>query len=127
MSSNEYMRVYMIDRYHKRRNEALQRLGNRCNQCPITEDLEFDHIDPSTKLFTIGKMWSVSKLKFEEELKKCQLLCRKCHEAKSIIDAGYKPARNIHGTLSSYRYCKCALCKAAKSNYSKTHKKPKPR
>jgi len=37
-------------------------LGGRCVRCGATEDLEFDHIDPSTKRFTISgglsKAWT---------------------------------------------------------------------
>jgi 5-methylcytosine-specific restriction endonuclease McrA len=58
-----------------------------------TEGLEFDHIDPSTKEFTISglsRAWDV----LVTEAAKCQLLCRPCHVAKGAEDRP-EPA---HGT-----------------------------
>lgn len=52
-----------------------------------------------------------------------QLLCRSCHEAKTLVDRGQESAKESHGTLSSYKYCKCNLCKKAKADYmSRYHK-----
>jgi len=42
--------------------------------------LHFDHVDPSTKQFNISDSWQYSQQKREEELKKCRLLCGKCHK-----------------------------------------------
>jgi len=47
------------------------------------------------------------------------LLCKKCHEEKTLLDMGRVSAKITHGTVSSYRYCKCELCKKAKSEYMK--------
>jgi len=115
------MKHYILDRYHKRRGDAKEFLGGKCNKCGSVEDLQFDHIDPKTKSFPIGTMWSVSEERFWNELKKCQLLCRKCHIKKSILEAGKKIAKGTHGTLSSYRYCRCILCKDAHSKYQKEY------
>lgn len=123
MSSNEYMRVYMLNRYRERRSDALARFGNKCTKCGSSEDLEFDHIDPSTKSFTIGKLWSVSEARFEEELKKCQLLCQTCHSEKTVQESGKTLARGTHGTLSSYRYCKCDECRKAHTAYVREWKR----
>lgn len=116
---NAYMKDYMLRRYHKRMQAAKDHLGGKCVKCGALNDLELDHIDRSTKSFTIGNLWSVNEKRFWEEVNKCQLLCMACHEQKTLIDMGQKSARLTHGTLSSYRYCKCAECKAAKSAYSK--------
>lgn len=81
----EYMRQYMARRYARRMAEATALLGGRCVHCGSTVDLEFDHIDPSTKEFVISqRMAGVSEKRLEAELKKCQLLCKSCHEEKSI-------------------------------------------
>ena len=59
--------------------------------------------------------------KLVEEMKKCQLLCRRCHleksrEAKDLgnVDHG--------GGLSGKRNCKCDPCKAKKAAYMKSKK-----
>ncbi len=113
------MRVYMLRRYNERMKEARTLLGGKCVRCSETNGLQFDHIDPKTKSFTIGQMWSVSKELFDIEIRKCQLLCQRCHEEKTLVDKGQKSAKNTHGTLSSMRYCKCELCKKVKSDYNK--------
>lgn len=114
---NAYMRVYVLKRYHRRRVAAIERLGGKCQRCGVTDGLQFDHIDPGTKVETIGKMWSYAEERFWEEVAKCQLLCEPCHYEKTAHDAGTVPARGTHGTVSAYRYCgppKCDECKAAK-------------
>ena len=53
-----------------------------CMRCGYNEDgskLHFHHIDPSTKLFSIGKGVSYSPQKLQEEIDKCDLLCAACH------------------------------------------------
>lgn len=122
-NSNEYMNNYMKDRWAKRRKEAIEKLGGKCNECESLEDLQFDHIDPMTKIATVAKMSSMSEEKFWNEVNKCQLLCLKCHQKKTLTDLNQKDAKINHGSLSSYRYCKCDLCKKAKSDYMKEYKK----
>lgn len=120
---NAYMKEYMLKRYHSRREEAFKFLGGVCKKCgDIPIEYEFDHIDPNSKSFPISVMWSISKERFQNELVKCQILCKKCHAEKTLIDMGMNNAREVHGTISSYRYCKCDLCKKAKSDYSKMKK-----
>lgn len=58
-------------------------LGGVCVVCGTTERLEFDHIDPSTKLFDIAKGWARAEKIVLEELEKCQLLCKQHHDEKS--------------------------------------------
>ena len=43
--------------------------------CGATEDLEFDHIDPSTKVFAVMAGLSRAWDALVEEASKCQLLC----------------------------------------------------
>ncbi len=121
---NEYMKNYMLNRYYKRRNDFINRLGNKCVSCGKKDNLELDHIDPSIKSFNISKAlssWSIKKI--EAEFVKLQLLCKECHIQKTIIDKSNSPWK--HGTLSDYRYCKCLLCKKAKSDYMKEYNKRK--
>lgn len=115
---NGYMRKFMLERYHRRRAAAIAQLGGKCAKCGSTEKLEFDHIDPKQKSFSI---WcrTYSEEKLLEELKKCQLLCREHHNLKTIADRGFKVAKGSHGTVSSYRYCHCDECRAAIREYNR--------
>jgi 5-methylcytosine-specific restriction endonuclease McrA len=124
-NSNEYMAAYMLRRYHERRAEAVAALGGKCVRCGSIEDLQLDHRDPADKSFNIGKLWSVSRVRYLAELAKCQLLCAECHTNKTLADRGQRPARGTHGTLSSYRYCKCRRCRAAKSKYERERRAAK--
>lgn len=119
----EYMKIYMKNRYHKRKDIAKKLLGGKCVICGETKNLEFDHIDRTKKSFSISKGWSTSEKKFVKEVNKCQLLCQKHHIEKTIKDLGFKKAKGTHGTLSSYRYCKCDLCKKVHSEYMKNYKR----
>jgi hypothetical protein len=115
--SNEYMNRYMKERWERRRQEAISYLGGECSQCGNNRDLEFDHIDQTNKLFTIATGSSYSNERFWNEVDKCQLLCDECHTKK------HATAKESHGTLSSYRYCRCVLCKKAHSDYCKLYNK----
>ncbi len=53
---NEYMRVYMLARYHRRRGEWVERLGGVCVDCGTNEGLEFDHDDPALKTVNVAKI-----------------------------------------------------------------------
>lgn len=55
-------------------------------KCGSTENLEFDHIDPKTKSFTITSRPTASEDKMSKELAKCQLLCHTCHENKTYAN-----------------------------------------
>lgn len=119
---NAYMRKYTRERYHARRNAAIEHLGGRCVHCGTDEDLQIDHIDPTTKTLDLArKTHNSTEERFWEEIAKCQLLCKPCHIKKSRKERGQEDARETHGTLSSYRYCKCELCKAAKAAYMKEY------
>jgi hypothetical protein len=81
--------------------------------CENTENLHTDHINKKTKLFNISTgIQNFSKKKLWKEIKKCQLLCNKCHKIKSA-----KERLAEHGTKSRYKSrsfpCRCVLCKNA--------------
>lgn len=84
---NAYLNQYMKDRWARRREQAVEKLGGKCTQCDETESLEFDHIDPSTKTMTIARASSRSEKFFWEEVSKCQLLCKPHHKIKTAQDA----------------------------------------
>lgn len=120
---NEYMRKYHLKRYHDIRDELIQYLGGMCWKCGRKERLELDHRDPKSKEFEVSVFLSVSLNKLYLEIEKCQVLCQKCHIKKTLKEKGQKSAQGTHGTLSSYRYCKCVLCKRAMSDYNREYKK----
>jgi 5-methylcytosine-specific restriction endonuclease McrA len=111
-----YQRGYNKAWKQARRARLTEMLGGCCVRCGDMEDLEFDHIDPSTKVFAIcaglSKAWDV----LVEEAAKCQLLCKPCHVAKGAED---RPELQ-HGTYYVYWYwnCRCDLCKAANARRS---------
>lgn len=120
------MKNYLLARYSKKRALILIDLGGKCVVCGTTQDLEIDHINKDLKTFDLSKRLSGAPEKvIQEELKNCQLLCKSCHNQKSLKDSNRQEikAKNIHGTLSSYRYCKCILCKKAKSDWMKNYYK----
>lgn len=122
---NAYMKEYMRTRYRERMQRAVGFLGKKCVRCGSEDSLEFDHILPSSKFKNVSRMWSYSNVRFWEEINKCQLLCRACHEKKSLIDLNFNDSKNSHGTLSTYKTykCRCILCKKANSIYSKEYKR----
>lgn len=118
---NSYMREYMLARYHERRAHAIAELGGKCADCGSEESLEFDHVDPETKLNEISKLWSYSDGRFEKELEKCVLRCHDCHEKKTIRELSVEHG----GGTSGKRNCKCELCKSRKNTYMREWKRNK--
>lgn len=114
MHTNEYMNNYMKNRWIRRRQEAVDKLGGLCYDCGSSDNLEFDHIDPATKSFTIASGSSFSEERFWQEIDKCQLLCFECHKKKHAWK---------HGTLAGYRYCKCDQCREAWNTHSREYKR----
>ncbi len=102
------MAAYMARRREDRRRRLREMLGGACNQCQSVESLQFDHIDPSTKSFTISNLpyldgpWE----KLVEEAKKCQLLCQSCHIEKT---RGERSVEHGGGKTGKGR-CHCELC-----------------
>jgi len=95
-----------------RRITWINENGGKCIKCGSIENLEIDHIKPELKLIEIYALWEFNSnnKRYIDELKKCQILCRKCHRIKTS-DEQRKPI--IHGTQSGYNIhkCKCELCK----------------
>lgn len=115
---NAQRTIWMKKRYHHKMANFRAYLGNKCAQCQKSDELEFDHIDPATKLFTIGQRWDYAWGKMKTELDKCQLLCKTCHRAKSIamsrVNHGYPRLAN--------RLCTCPDCKARANSYRREHR-----
>lgn len=95
-------------------------LGGKCEKCGATDNLHFDHKDPSKKEFGIARNINAPDDVLEAEVKKCRLLCSDCHHAKTMDKSEYgKPSE--HGTLWKYlkHKCRCDECKKTVSEYYK--------
>lgn len=103
----EYSRNWVANR------RALYFKDKVCTKCGGTDRLELDHIDPVLKVS--HNIWSWSEIRQRAELVKCQILCFKCHKAKTLML--YAPKR--HGTDAMYHKgpCKCELCLKAHADY----------
>lgn len=86
MSDNEYMKNYMKARWLSRRARYIAQLGGKCVDCGTSDNLQFDHIDPNTKSFTISTQTSRSEEAMQKELKLCVLRCSDCHIIKNKVD-----------------------------------------
>lgn len=107
----------MTDYFQKWRQETIAYLGGHCIKCNTTEDLEFDHIDESTKLFGISAKWSIKdKVLLQAEIDKCQLLCKKHHAEKTIPYVSNYMSGITHGTFYGWTKakCKCEICTQSK-------------
>jgi hypothetical protein len=89
---------YAKERYEARRsfiNSYKTEIG--CQHCGYNEHpvaLEFDHIDPSTKKFSIGsQLMSMSWKSIHEEIAKCQVLCANCHQIHTYESNHYAVRR----------------------------------
>lgn len=56
-------------------------LGGKCTHCGTTKNLQFHHVDKSTKKFNIAAKANSTAKCLLTELKKCILLCGTCHRA----------------------------------------------
>lgn len=101
-------------------------MGGVCVICGSTDRLEFDHIDPTTKTFNIGKMWSASDAVIEAELQKCQLLCYAHHRQKSGAEITAK-AKHGGWTWAVKRKCPCEKCELARIEYKRKNRKRRHR
>lgn len=93
-NKREYQREWKANR------RAMYMYDKSCAICDSREDLEIDHIDPLTKhpaLIKIGyngaqSVWSWSQKRRDQELAKCQVLCKEHHKAKTISEQTKKQA-----------------------------------
>lgn len=121
MATREYNRRYyaanrerlIADRYRhgwsqiqswRRMGRSLlvkQEMGGRCTDCgndnPLV--LQFDHVDPATKLFNPSRAQSLTRLR--QEATKCVLRCANCHSIKSYY-AGDKRGQQA-GRVSRHK------------------------
>jgi len=111
----------MLERYYRRRDEWIERLGGKCVRCDAVEGLEFDHVDRTAKSFAIGSaIGSISEELLALEMAKCQLLCVTCHVEKGrecgdlASGGGWNRIEDpLHGTCTMYyrESCRCDSCR----------------
>lgn len=55
----------------------------RCERCGSTYKLQFHHCDPECKRFNVSNMVmrGLSVARIKEEMRKCEILCERCHKA----------------------------------------------
>jgi hypothetical protein len=91
--NKEKLKEKRVPYFNNRRNvlkeEAKQKLGGKCVWCETTENLEFDHIDPAHKQFTISAFPCSLEL-WWKEVEKCRLLCKSCHKKHSDAEMAAK-------------------------------------
>lgn len=110
----EQVREYHRDYWGKRRQRIIDFLGGQCVECGTTDQLEFDHIDPNEKSFNIKENATISNPEVYEELKKCQLLCKDCHEEKTAKENfGF-----THGTQYGWMKVKCGCTECVEAKWS---------
>jgi len=84
--NRDYINVKRRERKAKHKQHLIDMLGGKCCGCGATENLQFDHLDRTTKSFNISTSLASKIEKLEEEAKKCQLLCQECHQVKTLIN-----------------------------------------
>lgn len=74
------------ERKAKHKKHVIDMLGGCCVGCGTTQNLQFDHIDRTTKSCNVTQLLAGKLDKLVEEAQKCQLLCDNCHRTKTLIN-----------------------------------------
>jgi len=72
-------RAFQRDWLERRKEKFFK--GKSCKKCGVTreeKELQLHHKDPSIKID--HHIWSWAPERFWNEVKKCDILCRDCHE-----------------------------------------------
>ena len=80
--------------------------GKCCVDCGSEERLEFDHVEGEK---VSHRVWTWAAARLEEELAKCVVRCRSCHQAR------HSAARPKHGAGGYKRGCRCEVCRGWKA------------
>lgn len=87
-------KYFVIKRRHKLKELAVEYKGGCCSQCFYARDitaLEFHHLDPNEKDFSISRNGSTRSWEgVQKELDKCILVCANCHRE---IHSGFSVPR----------------------------------
>lgn len=103
----------------QRRQKFIDLLGGKCKRCGSKENLQFDHINKKDKTIDIAHSIDTKEDILLNELKKCQLLCPKCHLEKTKENWDWFVPKPRHGTVWYYKKyrCRCDDCRKAMSEY----------
>lgn len=86
-----------LDKQRKLKLKSLEYKGGKCVICGYTKclsALDFHHVDPTKKEFTISQLRTYSWEKIQKELDKCVCLCKNCHaevHSGSVVVPGFEP------------------------------------
>lgn len=118
-------REYFNNRRHMRRQKFLELLGGMCERCGSKKNLHFDHKNPARKEFRIADRLDAPEKVLKKEVRKCRLLCEKCHRDKTLEKSEHGQNKSRHGTLHRYKHfkCRCKKCRQAMSEYNKKRRK----
>jgi hypothetical protein len=96
-------------------------MGGRCANCGSTEELQFDHVDPRLKKFSVSftHQLTLENPDTVAELMKCQLLCTPCHQDKTAQENSVGHG----GGLTGMKNCRCELCGPLKNAYMREYKR----
>lgn len=115
----EKQNKFNIEWKNKRRDKWIEDNGGKCVICGSTKDLEIDHIDPSTKEFSINSLWTRKEELRIKELAKCQILCKECHIKKTREEQTVGHG----GGNAGIKNCNCELCLPKRREYDKLRKR----
>ena len=114
--------AWNLAKYHRVRQEWIEKLGGKCVDCGTTEDLQFDHVDASTKEISISTVLTYAAPKVEAEMAKCELRCSSCHREKTAA-CGDDNSVPHGGGKAGKRRCKCDPCREKKREYMREYMK----
>lgn len=81
-------RYYWLNKYKQAKGCCM------CGYNTHSVALDFDHIDPSDKKFTIARRIDLSTLKtLFKEIRKCQVLCANCHRIRTFEEKHHSISR----------------------------------
>lgn len=116
----ERHRRYQLERYYQKKAWMVEYLGGKCSVCGSCDRLEIDHIDRTRKKYTLTGIYDRTNVVLEE-LKKCQLLCRSCHQTKTIHEGGHRD-RSQHTMNNGNGRCKCNECREINRDYMRRYR-----
>lgn len=79
---NEYMKLYVANRFVKLKLKAIEYKGGKCQKCGYNKcyaAMDFHHRDSKEKDVSWSKLRKRSWKRITKELDKCDLLCNRCH------------------------------------------------
>lgn len=78
----DQVKKYVNENRRKKKIQAVEYKGGCCRICKYKrcmDALQFHHLDPSEKDFSINRAGTWAWVRLIKELDKCVLLCNRCH------------------------------------------------